>query len=272
MRFSFDNKALRSRVWEGNVQYVPDRGTPVLGKLVISSDSFTFRRPKDPYGFPMLGEKIPARTDAISFNDSGVVLRCEKGTYAFELFPSSLKGLKEWYIPKTETLKVVTSLDGSFLGNYNAYPHPFAETHSGEGQDKDQIYQFLRDCIPALKEPIKWGLDDVTFRIEEGWTECHISEWNYVETKNEIRIDCDRYECGFFDDSEQGMKFSYEISYLGAGRLSRYAGQTDNEKLNHRFLADWYASPKVDGAEDFIAENPFGLNGFYRIKWSLHYR
>lgn len=271
MNFTFDNQVLRGRIWEGDARYLADNENPVLGKLYLSTTSFTFRRPADKQGWPFLGGNLPASVGAISVKDGCVMLKSTKGNYCFELFPSSAKSLQQWVHKKEEAMNVVARISNSFLGCYDAYPHPFVETHKGKDVNKELLFQYLGECVPVLKEPINWGLDDVTIRISDEKTEICIGKWKYSETRDFISIDCHIYEAGFFDDSESEFEFHYKISYLGSGTLSKYRWKTDNEKLNHKFKADKLAYPKSNGSEDFIAQNPFELNGFYRIKWSLRY-
>lgn len=271
MNFTFDNQALKGRIWEGDALYQTGNENSILGKLFLSTTSFTFRRPTDRQGWPFLGGNLPATVGAISVNDGRVVLRSEKGTYRFELFPSSAKSLQEWVDKKVETLNTVTKLSNSILGTYDAYPHPFTEKHKSNEEDKQQLFLYLGECIPVLQEPFKWELNDVSIQIDSETTEINIGEWKYKESCDTIRIDCRICEFGFFDDSGSEFNFHYEISYLGAGLLSRYRREANNEKLQQKFKADKHAYPHINGKEDFIAENPLGLEGFYRIKWSLHF-
>lgn len=271
MNLSFDNQALRGRIWEGDALYMPGNGNPFLGKLYLSTTSFTFRKPTDKQGWPFLSGDISATIGAISVDSGMVVLKSSKGTFRFELYPSTAKSLQEWVEKKAEAIKTVTRLSNSFLGNYEAYPHPFTEKHKSNEDSKDQLFLYLSECVPVLQKPINWGLNDVSIQIDSETTEISIGEWKYKETSDAIHIDCNIFECGFFDDSSSEFDFHYEISYLGAGLLSRYRWEANNEKLKQKFKADKHAYPIIDSNEDFIAEDPFGLKGFYRIKWSLHF-
>ena len=181
------------------------------------------------------------------------------------------KSLQEWVDEKAEAINTVSRLGSSFLGSYEAYPHPFTEKHKSNEADKNLLFLYLSECVPVLQNPIKWGLHDVSIQIDSETTEISIGEWKYKETSDAIYIDCNIFECGFFDDSGSEFDFHYEISYLGAGLLSRYRQEANNEKLTQKFKADKHAYPRMNSKEDFIAENPFGLKGFYRIKWSLHF-
>ncbi len=271
MNITFDNQSLRGRMWEGDVLYQPENGNSILGKLYLSTTSFTFRKPTDKQGWPYLSGNLPTTVDAISVVDGRVVLKSSKGTYRFELFPSSVKSLQEWVEKKAEAMNTVTGLSGSFLGTYEAYPHPFTEKHKSNDEGKNQLFLYLSECVPVLQNPINWGLNDVSMQIDSEITEISIGEWKYKESSDAIRIDCRICEFGFFDDSGSEFEFHFEISYLGAGLLSKYRWEANNEKLKQKFKADKHAYPQIDSTEDFIAENPFGLTGFYRIKWKLHF-
>lgn len=271
MSFTFDNQALRGRMWEGDVLYLTGNEHPVLGKLYLSTTSFTFRKPTDKQGWPFLSGDISATIGAISVADGVVALKSSKGTFRFELFPSAAKSLQEWIEKKVDAMNTVTRLSSSFLGSYEAYPHPFTEKHKSNEEDKCQLFLYLSECVPVLQNPINWGLNDVSIQIDSETTQISIGEWKYKETSDAIHIDCNICEFGFFDDSGSEFDFHYEISYLGAGLLSRYRWEANNEKLQQRFKADKHAYPQIDSKEDFVAENPFGLRGFYRIKWSLHF-
>ena len=96
MDFTFNNQALRERMWEGGALYLDDNENPVLGKLYLSTISFTFRRATDKQGWPFLQGELPVAIDAVSVADSEVVLKSTKGTYRFETFPSTAKSLREW--------------------------------------------------------------------------------------------------------------------------------------------------------------------------------
>lgn len=127
MKFTFDNQALRGRMWEGDVLYLTGNEHPVLGKLYLSTTSFTFRKPTDKQGWPFLSGDISATIGAISVADGVVALKSSKGTFRFELFPSAAKSLQEWIEKKADAMNTVTRLSSSFLGSYEAYPHPFTE-------------------------------------------------------------------------------------------------------------------------------------------------
>lgn len=271
MNLTFDNQALRGRMWEGDALYLTGTENPILGKLYLSTTSFTFRRPTDKQGWPFLKGDLPASVGAISVNDGSVVLKSTKGTYRFELFPSSAKSLQEWVNKKAEAMSVVARLSDSFLGCYEAYPHPFTEKHKGKDEDKHQLFRYLGERVPILQKPVDWGLKDVSMQIDSETTEISIDEWQYKESSDTVRIDCRICEFGFFDDSGSEFEFHFEISYLGSGLLSKYRWEVDNEKLNQKFIADKLAYPKIASKESFVAEDPFGLKGFYRIKWSLRF-
>ena len=75
MRFTFDNQALRGQLWEGDAQYLTGNEHPVLGKLHLSTTSFTFRKPTDKQGWPFLSGDIAATIGAISLDDGVAVLK-----------------------------------------------------------------------------------------------------------------------------------------------------------------------------------------------------
>ena len=271
MFISFDNRALRGRGWEGDALYQPENGDLILGKLYLSTTAFTFRKPTDKQGWPFLSGDIFAAVGAISVTDGMVTLKGSEGTFRFELFPSTAKNLQEWVEKKAEAMNTVTGLSSSFLGSYEAYPHPFTEKHKSSDAGKNQLLLYLSECVPILQTPINWGQNDVSVQIDDETTEISIGKWKYKETADSIHIDCNIFECGFFDDSDSEFDFHYGISYLGAGLLSRYRKEANNGKLQQKFKADKDAYPRIKGKEDFIAENPFGLTGFYRIKWKLSF-
>lgn len=270
MNVSFNNQALRGRTWEGDALYITGNEHLILGKLYLSTTSFTFQKPTDKQGWPFLSGDVYADIGAISVSEGIVVLKGSKGTYRFELFPSVAKSLQEWIEKKAEAINTVSKLNNSFFGSYDAYPHPFTEKHKRSEESKNELFAFLGECIPVLQSPINWGLNDVSLQIDDDTTEINIGEWKYKESKDAIRIDCRICEFGFFDDSGFEFEFHFEISYLGAGLLNRYRRDADNTKLQKRFKADKHAYPRSNGQEDFVAENPYGLMGFYRIKWSLY--
>ena len=39
MNFTFDNQALRGRMWDGDALYLTGNGNPILGKLYLSTNS-----------------------------------------------------------------------------------------------------------------------------------------------------------------------------------------------------------------------------------------
>lgn len=110
MHFAFDNQALRGRTWKGDALYKPESGNPILGKLDISTGSFTFFRPADRQGWPFLSGQLPAADGAIMVRDGCVILKCEKCSCLFELFPSYSKGLQEWVHKKAKHSKLFLNL------------------------------------------------------------------------------------------------------------------------------------------------------------------
>jgi len=267
--FSFNNRALRGRCWEGDALYLDENETQIIGNLCLSTTSFTFRRPIDIQGRPFLHKYLPAAADAISANNGRAIIKSLQGTYQFALSPSSAKSLQEWLDNKAEAIRIVARISDTFLGCYDAYPHPFVEKHKCDDVSKNQLFHYLGECIPVLQEPINWGLQDVTIQIDDETTQISIDTWNYIETNDFICIDCRICEFGFFDDSGYEFEFHYEISYLGEDLPDECGLELNNEKLLHKFKAEKYAYPKTNGSEDFVAENPFGLKEFYRIKWTL---
>lgn len=267
MNLSFNNQVLRGKDWKDDVLYIDDRGNFIDGMLYLSTTSFTFRTPTDEPGWPSLRGKL----STINIHGEVVELRAKKGLYRFKLFPTSAQSLFDWLKNKTEALKVTSRISNSFLGDYDAYPHPFIEAHKANNGRQAELLQYLGKCIPVLKKPVDWGIDDVIIQIDSEKTEICIGKWKYCETKDQIKIDCQIYEAGFFDDSNFKMEFHYEICYLGKGFPSKQPSPIENGKVDICFKADRLAYPLINGNEDFVAENPFGLRGLYGIKWSLHY-
>lgn len=266
MNLTFDNQALRGRGWEGDALYLGGNGNPVLGKLYLHSSSFTFRKPTDKQGWPSLSGDLPASVGAIAVAEGSVTLKSTSGTYRFELFPSSVRSLREWVDQKKEAMAVVSRLGTSFLGSYEAYPHPFTEAHTAPGEDKHRLFRYLGECIPALQEPLQWGLRDIFLEIDEEMTELRLDNWKYYEVDNVIRIDCQDAAFGFFDDSGYEFEFHFEIRYLGAGKLSKYRWEAEKRMPDLKFKAATYA-PNSTG--NYVVEDPFGLTGYYKITWSV---
>lgn len=271
MNLSFNNQVLRGKDWKDDVLYIDDRGNFIDGMLYLSTTSFTFRMPTDEQGCPSLRGKLSANSGTINIHGDVVELRAEKGLYRFKLSPTSVQSLFDWMKNKTEALGVTSRISNSFLGAYDAYPHPFIEAHKADNGRKAELLQYLGKCIPVLKKPVDWGIDDVIIQIDSEKTEICIGKWKYCEEKDQIKIDCQIHEAGFFDDSDSEMEFYYEIRYLGKGFPDKQCSQIENGKAEIYFKADKFAYPKRNGNENFVAENPFGLKGFYRIKWTLRY-
>lgn len=271
IKLIFDNALLRKQPWICEVIYQSEKGESVSGKLYLFTTSFTFRRPDDEIGRPFLSGELSIDSKAISVAINGFKLKSTSAVFRFSCSVSSAMSLRFWIKNKREAINTASKLSDSFLTSYWAYPHPFTETHKASEEDKDNIFVYLRECIPIFQKKINWGLNDIYIHIDDKTTEFCIDSYRYSESENCIRVDCDIFEAGFFDDSGFELKFFYEINYLGFENLNKYNNKINNDKLNHRFNADRYVYPKINGEEDFIAENPFGLKGFYRIKWSLHF-
>ena len=266
---SFYNNVLMG-TWLGKACYVCENGKRQNGEIALEIDQCCFYVPPN-RSEPYIRLKIDHDViKPIRLEKKDLIIASPEGTKTFAIHEEDRSKLQSWLekrLPEAERVRTFPNVYLGFSDRCDDFPHPFLAKHAAASTE---ARKYLRHLFPVFGAPLSWYDSTVNFSVEEKqshlYVEPHLSgeAWTWNETEDQIQIVLSILEIGFFDDSESEFRFEYTLSYIGNALKESECRHINNSKLLKQLpLSKWSPSE----SESFLAEDPFGMSGFYRIEW-----